>query len=262
MIRIAALQDDPAQALLTEQALMLRGHRCVRFRDARALMLALRREPWDMLLLDWDHRGLGAADILHWIRTTLGAPLPILLLADADDDAAMYAGLARCADGLVFKPVGPAELAGRVEALARRIDRTRRALSDVALGHYQFEVNERRAWLRGQPVHLARKEFDLAVLLFRHAGELVLRQTLLDRIWGRTVPEGSRTLDSHLSRIRTRLALCPSNGVRLSTVEAAGWRLDVMQGEESWREGTGDAAGRRSVPRQGNAQIQVPASAV
>lgn len=234
-MRIAALQDDAAQALLTEQALMLRGHRCWRFRDARSLMHALRREPYDMLLLDWDHHGLAAADVLHWVRGTLGTALPILLLGRADDDAAMYAGLAQCADGLVCKPVGPAELAGRVEALARRIEKTRHQLFDVVLGNYRFEVTERRAWLRGQLVKLAPKEFDLAVLLFRHARELVLRQTLGEKIWGRTIPQGSRTLDSHLSRIRTRLALCPQNGVRLSTVEAAGWRLDVVEPGEAGR---------------------------
>ncbi|WP_422647761.1 hypothetical protein OJJOAM_001786 [Cupriavidus sp. H18C1] len=75
---------------------------------------------------------------------------------------------------------------------------------------------------------LSPKEFDLAILLFRHLGQLVLRQTMIDEVWRRPLPDGSRTLDSHLSRVRTKLALWPHNGVRLTTVYSAGCRLDVV----------------------------------
>ncbi|WP_454734549.1 winged helix-turn-helix domain-containing protein [Cupriavidus necator] len=74
---------------------------------------------------------------------------------------------------------------------------------------------------------LAPKEFDLAVLLFPNLGSLVLRQTMVDEVWRYHMDPVSRTVDSHLSRVRTKLALWPHNGVRLSSVYGLGTRLDA-----------------------------------
>lgn len=227
-MRIAALQDDPMQAVVLEQTLSMAGHRCIRFREGRALMLALRREVFDMLLLDWEIPGIGAAEVLAWIRRTVGMRLPVMLLGEHADDEALCRSLARAADGLIAKPVRRAELAARVQALSRRMLAGEQDRFDVTVGAYRFALSERRAYLCGAAVTLSPKEFDLAVLLFRHAGQLVLRETMAQAVWRRRIPPGSRTVDSHLSRIRTKLALWPHNGVRLTTIYAAGSRLDII----------------------------------
>ncbi|MGT2430767.1 winged helix-turn-helix domain-containing protein [Cupriavidus basilensis] len=106
--------------------------------------------------------------------------------------------------------------------------RWRRPAAELTLGAYRFVLGERRAYVNDHPVKLAPKEYELAVLLFRHAGQLLLRQTIEEEIWQRDVPPASRTVDSHLSRVRTKLALGPRNGVRLSSVYASGCRLDLL----------------------------------
>ncbi|MNT34803.1 Sensory transduction protein regX3 [compost metagenome] len=81
--------------------------------------------------------------------------------------------------------------------------------------------------MHGRPVPLAPKEFDLAVLLFRNLGSVVPRQAMVDQVWRHHIEPTSRTVDSHLSRVRTKLSLWPHNGVRLSSVYGLGTRLDA-----------------------------------
>jgi len=97
---------------------------------------------------------------------------------------------------------------------------------DLVHGAFRFATADRRVWVGGKQVLLAPKEFDLAVLLFRSMGSLVSRQTMVDQIWRYHVDPSSRTVVSHLSRIRTKLSLWPHNGVRLSAVYGLGSRLD------------------------------------
>lgn len=227
-MKVAALQDDPTQALLLEQTLLLNGHSCVRFRGGQALMQALRRESFDMLLLDWEVRGIAGRDVLLWIRRALGAALPVMLLSERDDEAHIANCFADGADAFVAKPLRHGELAARVQALARRTAPAAGS-GDLVVGVFRFALAERRAYVRNRCVPLAPKEFDLAVLLFRHAGQLVLRQILCERVWRRAVPQTSRTIDSHLSRVRTKLGLWPHNGVRLSAICAVGCRLDLLE---------------------------------
>jgi len=227
-MRIAVLEDNPARAMLLEQALSLSGHDSVRFREGGALMQALRNEPYDLLLMAWEIPGIAAPDILQWIRRTLGDELPVMLLSQTGDDDHIAQCFAHGADAFLAAPIRHAELAARVEALLRRMAPVAQARGELTLGAYRFVLGERRAYVNDHPVKLAPKEYELAVLLFRHAGQLLLRQTIEEEIWQRNVPPASRTVDSHLSRVRTKLALGPRNGVRLSSVYASGCRLDLL----------------------------------
>lgn len=224
-LRIAALEDDPNRAVLLDQTLRLHGHTCVRFRAGQTLMQALRQESFDLLLLDYEIGGVAARDVLLWVRRTLGHALPVMLLSDEREDARVAACFADGADAYVHKPLRPAELAARIEALARR-SLPARDSCDLVSGAFRFATADRRVWVRDQPVSLAPKEYDLAVLLFRNFGTLVLRQTMIDAVWRREMDTASRTVDSHLSRLRNKLALWPHNGVRLCSVYGVGSRLD------------------------------------
>lgn len=120
----------------------------------------------------------------------------------------------------------PRRTAARVLALLRRAAPAGCDPCDLVHGAFRFASADRRVWVGGKQVLLAPKEFDLAVLLFRSMGSLVLRQTMVDQIWRYHVDPSSRTVVSHLSRIRTKLSLWPHNGVRLSAVYGLGSRLD------------------------------------
>jgi len=225
-MRIAILEDDPARALRLEQMLALGGHDTARFREGRALMQALRSEPCALLLLAWEIPGIPARDVLLWIRRALGGALPVMVLGGRGGEAHIAECIALGADAVVPAPVRGAELAARVQALLRRVPAPRR--DRLELGPYRFALDERRAFVGGRQVRLSPKEFELAVLLFRHAGQLLLRRAVELAVWRCAMPRGSRTLDSHLSRLRAKLALQPRNGVRLSSVYATGCRLDLV----------------------------------
>ncbi|MGO4332375.1 response regulator transcription factor [Cupriavidus sp. M-11] len=227
-MRIAVLEDDPARAILLEQALTLSGHDSRRFREGGALMQALRSEPYALLLMTWEIPGISARDVLLWVRRTLGEELPVMLLSAQDGDAHIADCFALGADAVLPAPVRRAELAARVRALLRRVPVVQ-ARSELTLGPYRLALAERRVFVNERQVRLAPKEFELAALLFRHAGQLLLRQTIEQAVWRRAMPPASRTLDSHLSRVRTKLALEPRNGVRLSSVYATGCRLDLVE---------------------------------
>lgn len=227
-MRIAVLEADPTRAIGIDQTLRLNGHQCTRYIHGRSLIQALHGGTFDMLLLDSDVPGISALDVLSWVRRTLGHELPVMLLGDSDDDRHIAACFGEGADAYLRKPVGMAELAARVMALLRRAGPGGEHACDLHHGAFRFATADRRVWVHGRPVALAPKEFDLAVLLFRNLGSLVLRQTMVNEVWRYHVEAASRTVDSHLSRVRTKLALWPHNGVRLCAVYGLGNRLDAV----------------------------------
>ncbi|SOY41458.1 response regulator transcription factor [Cupriavidus taiwanensis] len=225
-MKIAALQADPTLAVSIEQTLRLNGHQCTRYLSGRALIGALRARSFDLLMLDCDTPGIPALEVLAWVRRTLGNDMPVMLTGTSNEEGFVAACLAQGADSYVPKPLRTAELAARVLALLRRAQPAS-ADCDLEHGPFRFATAERQVWVQGKPVLLAPKEFDLAVLLFRNLGSLVLRQTMVEQVWRYHVDAASRTVDSHLSRVRTKLALWPHNGVRLSSVYGLGSRLDA-----------------------------------
>lgn len=246
---IAVLDDDPARAMLLERALRRGTHRCMRFRHGTALLDAMRHQGFDALLLDRDHGGTDVRELVRIVRQSFGHGVPLVVLSAAHDEAEVVGCLRDGADACLRKPVRERELVARVEALARRAaapfrragaiggnggsgGSARRLPGDEApelvYGRYRFEVGERRAWVRDRCVRLTPKEFALALLLFRHLGALVTRRLMVDQVWHGTVADDARTLDSHLSRVRGKLALWPHNGVDLRTVHGLGCRLDAV----------------------------------
>lgn len=246
-MKIAALEDNPARAMVLERALHPGGHTLARFRSGRALIDAIHGTPYDLLVLDRDVVEADADELLGWIRRTLGHGMPVMMLgaSDAEEDVArcLLAG----ADAYVRQPARDAELLARIEALVRRnaVRRTSGTGSpgktsttgassaidivpeQLVCGVFRFEVAERQVWVKGVPVTLSPKEYALALLLFRNLGTLVMRRTMIEHVWhGAEMCEQARTIDSHLSRIRTKLALWPFNGVMLRTVYRLGSRLD------------------------------------
>lgn len=217
-MKIAALQADPTLAVSIEQSLRLSGNQCTRYLSGRSMIGALRGKSFDLLMLDCDTPGIPALEVLAWV--------PVMLTGTSNEEGFVVACLAQGADSYLPKPLRTGELAARALALLRRT-RLAGEACDLAHGAFRFATAERRAWVHGKPVLLAPKEFELAVLLFRNLGSLVLRQTMVDEVWRYHMDPVSRTVDSHLSRVRTKLALWPHNGVRLSSVYGLGSRLDA-----------------------------------
>lgn len=240
-MKIAALEDNPARTMVLERALQMGGHRLACFRSGPTMIDAMHRENYDLLVLDRDVADGDADELLGWVRHTLGHGLPVMMLgaSNAEDD------IARCltagADAYVPQPARGGELLARIEALARRatVSDARTASppsatlpkeqGELVCGEFRFSVAERQVWVKGVAVSLSPKEYALALLLFRNLGTLVMRRTMIEQVWrSAQMREQARTIDSHLSRVRTKLALWPFNGVMLRAVYRLGSRLDLV----------------------------------
>lgn len=229
-MRFAILEDDPLQSELLAGWLRDAGHDVYTFADARDFMRAVARESFDFFLLDSMLPELSGQAVLEWLRKDRGNDTPVVFVTarDAEDDvvAALHGG----ADDYIVKPVRHWELLARVEAVLRR-GRLQGGDQVLAAGPYRFDLAHKRVQVDGQPLELTDKEFDLAVFLFRNIGRLVSRGHLLEAVWGRSPALATRTVDTHVSRVRTKLALRPEHGFRLAPAYNFGYRLERMDAE-------------------------------
>jgi len=229
-MRIAVLDDDRIQTDLVCQVLTTAGHACYPFQSGKEMLNQLRRESFDMLIIDWQVPDLSGADVLRWAREKLPAVLPVLFMTSRSGEDDIVAGLAAGADDYMIKPIRRGELVARVQALLRRAYPTQNTIEQIQFSHYIFEPRTGRLLDHGEPVELTQKEFDLALLLFRNLGRPLSRAYILEAVWSRDVEIPSRTMDTHVSRVRTKLKLRPENGFRLAPVYSYGYRLEQVSG--------------------------------
>ncbi len=228
-MRIAALDDEPSALELVESAMRAIGHECHSFSRGDALLQALRRETFDLLVLDWQVPGVSGVEVVRWTREHVEHRVPVLLLTSRATEKDIVEGLGCGADDYMVKPIRVGELVARARALLRRCYPEVERPSSLEFGDYRFDLVTRQASLEGQVIDLKRMEFDLAIFLFNNIGRLVSRGHLIDAVWGQGVDVGSRSLDTHMSRLRTKLELRPQRGLRLSSVYSHGYRLEAIE---------------------------------
>lgn len=241
-MRIASVQSDRAHADLIRCAVESIGLQYVHFGTSKALLRALREETFDLLILDHHLRDADGVELLRWVRHHLGAKMPVLFLTAYSSDNHMVAALTSGADDYVIEPIPSTVLAARVQALLRRTyGRLEDGPDALCVGAYVFLRSARTAILHGTPVRLTPKEFDIALHLFENLDRLVPRAAIARAAWGQVIGPDSRTLDTHMCRVRMKLALCPRNGVRLISVYGYGFRLvPLAVGDRSYASGSMD----------------------
>ncbi|MGJ7567463.1 response regulator transcription factor [Variovorax sp. GB1R11] len=226
-MRIAVLDDGPDQLALIHQTMATLGHECHLFAEGRKLLQALRRQTYDFLILDWGLPDMPGPDVVKTIRRELKSRLPILFVTDRCDEADMVEGLNAGADDFMAKPVRAGELAARINALLRRSYPARHE-AELVFGPYHFYPPSRVLKFRGKQVELKNREYELALFLFQNLGRLLSRAHLHEAVWGLGVEALSRSLDTHVSRLRTKLDLRPANGFLLLAIYGLGYRLEAV----------------------------------
>jgi DNA-binding response OmpR family regulator len=227
-MRIAVLGDDRSQTELVCQVLTSAGHACHPFLSGKEMLNQLRRESYDMLIIDWQVADLSGAEVLSWARDKLPANLPVLFMTSRSGEDDIVAGLAAGADDYMIKPIRRGELVARAQALLRRAYPSQSPLEQIQFGDYIFEPGACRLTVGGNPVDVTQKEFDLALLFFRNLGRPLSRAYILEAVWSPDVEIPSRTVDTHVSRVRSKLQLRPEHGYRLAPVYSYGYRLEQI----------------------------------
>jgi len=231
-MKIASLEDDLDQARQIQQVLASADYRCDSFQQSVDLLAAMRNTEYDLVLLDWQLPDMNGDEVLRQLRGHFGYAIPVILFTSRNQEEDLVQGLQAGADDFISKPLRPAELLARINALLRRAQPATSAHSTFSVGAYHIDPVERIIKLDGYNIVLAPKEFDLAVLFFRNIGRLLSRDVLAESVWNREIPATSRTLDTHLSNIRQKLQLRAQHGVRLSSSYALGYRLDLVHTAE------------------------------
>lgn len=224
-MRIAILQRDPVQRQTLEKILLQADHSCVSYDDGLSMSKALARSTVDLLVLDWHGVRLSGADILRAARAVGGDRMPVMFVSSDTSEASAVRALASGADDYVNLPVRPAEFRERVGALLRRAYPERHNTASFDAGPYRFDANRQLVTLRGAPVQLSGTQYRLASLFFANVGRVLSRDHIFAMVWGREFREFTRTIDSHVSRLRLLLEIEPQNGYRLQPVYKSGYRL-------------------------------------
>ncbi len=227
-MRIALLEDEQEQADLVCAWLTAAGHSCHVYPLGKDLVHDAQRESFDLFLLDWEVPGLSGTEVLVWIRGNIAEPVPVLFVTARQREEDIVHALSSGADDYMVKPLGKLELLARIEALARRVrgGGTRQGEGALDFGRLRVDCHSRQVTLDGQEVSMTQKDYELTVFLLRNLGRLLSRGHILEAVWGQSAEINTRTVDTHVSRIRGKLQLTPENGWRLSAVYQHGYRLE------------------------------------
>jgi two-component system, OmpR family, response regulator RegX3 len=226
-MRIALLEDEQDQADLVRTWLKAAGHSCHVFTRGKELMHAAQRETFDLFLLDWEVPGMSGAEVLVWIRASIAEPVPVLFVTARQREEDIVHALSSGADDYMVKPLRKQELLARIDALARRTRSGMRQEEDVLeFGRMSVDCRSRQVRLDGREVTMTQKDYELALFLLRNIGRLLSRGHILEMVWGQSAELNTRTVDTHVSRIRGKLQLTPEYGWRLSAVYQHGYRLE------------------------------------
>ncbi|MFT4242183.1 MAG: response regulator transcription factor [Acidovorax sp.] len=227
-MRIAVLDDDPILLDLLKATLERHQHVCHAYASGSALLKDLRHETFDLLMVDWHLPDMEGTQVVRTARQMAGPNVPVLFITRRSDERDVIEALSSGADDFMSKPLRMGELVARISALLRRAFPEAMG-SRLVFGTYHFDEGKRSLTVRGEPVELKNREYELALFMFRNAGRLLSRAHLREAVWGVVVDKGpSRSLDTHISRLRTKLALTEANGYTISSIYGMGYRLDAV----------------------------------
>lgn len=220
-MKLLVVEDDDDAAGHICQSLHRLQHQVVRARSGDEVR-DLGKGNYAAIILDRMLPGLdGVALLRHW--RDAGVETPVLMLTARGSIEDRVTGLDGGADDYLVKPFAQAELAARVAALLRR-GPLGAAATRLAVGSIELDLIERRVTRGGQRIHLQPREFALLQLLAQNAGQPVTRTMFLERVWGLNFDPRTNIVESHLSRLRTKL----NHGFdedAIETVRGAGYLL-------------------------------------
>lgn len=229
-MRIAVLDSDHSQAELICQVLTAAGHLCHAFQNSKEMLGQLRKESCDMLILDWHVSDLEGTETVRRAREKLAPKAPVLFMTNSTGEDAIVEGIKAGADDYMVKPLRRSELALRTQALLRVAYPAQNGAEQLQFGPYIFETRPGRLLMDGEVLDVTHKEFALALLFFRNLGRPLSRAYIHEAVWQRDTIVPSRTMDTHVSRVRNKLQLKPEHGYRLVPVYSYGYRLEKLGG--------------------------------
>jgi two-component system response regulator RegX3 len=222
---VLLVEDEEAITAPLTEALQREGFRAQAAGSLADGLERARSERPDIVLLDVMLPDGSGFDLLRELRAD--GRVPVIMLTARGDEADRVLGLELGADDYVVKPFSGRELVARIRAVLRRTSAVAApaAPGRLHIGDLELDAPARTATLRGEPLELTRKEFDLLALLMGQAGAVVSRERLIDEVWDVNWFGSTKTLDVHVSGLRKKLGDDPSDPRYLHTVRGVGFRF-------------------------------------
>ncbi|HEX8483860.1 response regulator transcription factor [Sphingomonas sp.] len=223
--RILIVEDDASTAAYLAKGLSEAGYRVEQAHDGRDGLFLASEGVFDLIIADRMLPGLDGLAMIGAIRAA-GIATPALVLSALATIDNRVDGLRAGADDYLCKPFSFAELSARVEALVRRADRAAAEpqKTRLSVGDLEIDLLARHVARAGKTIPLGAREFNLLEFLARHAGQVVTRTMMLEKVWNLHFDPGSNVVDVHIGRLRRKLEEGFETPI-LHTVRGAGYRL-------------------------------------
>ncbi len=233
-MRVALLEDDIDHANLLVQWLTNAGHHVEHIDSSHKFIRKIKNDSYDLLILDWLVPEMSGLEVLKWIRENIDWPVPTMFVTAMDREDDIVSGLQAGADDYMIKPIKQRELLARMKAVERRSVSISDDEEVVNLEPFQIDKANRAIRRDGKAIELTQKEYELALFLFRNQGRVMSRAHILENVWGRNPIINTRTVDTHVSRIRGKLGISADEGWRLTSIYQHGYRLErVVENAET-----------------------------
>jgi len=223
--KILVVEDDPSILRGLQLNLSMEGYTVRSAMDGEAGLALARSEGPDLLLVDIMLPKVGGLDLIRALRES-DRETPILILSAKGQEADKVTGLQLGADDYIVKPFSLKELLARIAAaLRRRGARSPEEDGPRRFGDVEVDLVARRLTVRGEPVTLTAREFDLLAFFVAHPGRVFSREQLMQAVWGSRYTGTARTVDNFVGRLRAHIRDDAENPRHLETVRGYGYRF-------------------------------------
>jgi two-component system KDP operon response regulator KdpE len=223
--KILIVDDEPQIRRVMRTTLVSQGYEVHDARSGEEALQAVRERRFDLILLDVNMPGLGGLEACREIRAGSDAAIVMLTVrnAEADKVAALDAG----ADDYVTKPFSMPELLARIRAALRRVPVSAESAAIIGAGGLKIYVHERRVVVRGSPVRLTPKEFDLLLCLAASPNVTIAHTKLLQTVWGPDYGNEVEYLRTFINQLRKKIEADPAHPSLIVTEPWVGYRLAI-----------------------------------
>ncbi len=224
--RVLLVEDDTTIGRSLEQSLRAQGYTVTLAADGESARRAFAAAIPDLVVLDLGLPDVDGLDLCRELRASAPS-VSILVLTARDEEIDVVVGLDAGANDYVTKPFRLAEFLARVRAHLRRPEPAS-SPSQIVIGDLTVDVDARRAWVGEQELTLRPREFDVLALLASEAGRAVTRERIMDECWDEHWYGSTKTLDVHISQLRSKLAQCAgTERPTIAVLRRVGYRLDA-----------------------------------
>jgi len=234
-VRVLVVEDEESYREALLMGLTKEGYAVELAADGLEGLRRFGADPPDIVLLDVLLPGMNGTEVCRRMREM--APVPVIMVSALDSEVDVVLGLEIGAADYVTKPYHLRELTARIQAVLRRVsppflappapDPARSQPDVIVAGPVRMDFARREVTAVGERVHLSRREFDLLALLLSPPNQVRTREELIDRLWSGRDLADTRTLDTHVRRLRVKLEEDPADPRYLVTVRGVGFRFDA-----------------------------------